>query len=193
MGHHHRGDEIGAEGQGFKARPQGLGAAGPVRAGDQTHARLLQGRGHAGQEIGAGFDVAVRDHYELVPGPELELAQDADLGVVPQGFRAQNHLQPPGRGLPAQVFKERQNRVIRVGHPEEDLVRLVVLAEKAQETLPALGGQAFDGFEHSDAGGLRPGRGRGLAPPKAPQGKECQELVGQGCNHQKYQDNHSNG
>ena len=168
MGHRHRGDEIGADGQGLEARPQGLGAAGPVGAGDQAHARILQGRGHAGQKIGADLDVAVRDHQEIVPGPGLKLAQGADLGVVPQGFRAQNHLQPSGRGLPAQVFKERQNRVVRVGHPEEDLVRLVVLAEKAQETLPALRGQAFDGFEHGDAGGLRPGRGRGLLLKKAP-------------------------
>lgn len=89
-----------------------------------------------------------------------------------------------------QPLEERQNRVIRVGHPEEDLVRLVVLAEKAQETLPALRGQAFDGFEHGDAGGIRPGRSWGLFLKKGPHREKRQDLVGQRRNHQKYQDNH---
>ena len=91
VGHGHRRDEIGGDGQGLQRRAQGAAGAGPVGAAHQAHPRLPEGRGHLGQVIGAHHDIPVGDHQEVIPGPGHKLAQGADLGVEAQIFRTDDH------------------------------------------------------------------------------------------------------
>ena len=116
-----------------------MAGAGPVGAAHQAHPRLPEGRGHLGEVIGADLDIPVGDHQEVIPGPGHKLAQGADLGVEAQIFRTDDHRQvAPGMG-PGQFPEEGQHRVIRVPHPEEHLVGVIILGQKAGQAFPGEG------------------------------------------------------
>ncbi len=177
VGHGHRRDEIGGDGQGLQRRAQGAAGAGPVGAAHQAHPRLPEGRGHLGQVIGAHQHIPVGDHQEVIPGPGHKLAQGADFRVEAQIFRTDDHLQVAPGMSPGQFPQERQHRVIRVPHPEEHLVGVVILGQKARQAFPGAGVQALEGLEDGDAGAGCHRRGRGRGAEKSPQGDQGQKLV----------------
>ena len=173
----HRRDKVGGDGQGLQGRAQGAAGAGPVGAAHQSHPRLPEGRGHLGEVIGAHLDIPVGDHQEVIPGPGHKLAQGADLGVEAQIFRTDDHRRvAPGMG-PGQFPEEGQHRVIRVLHPKEYLVGVVILGQKARQAFPGEGGQTLEGLEDGDAGTGFDRRDRGRGTEKAPQRDQGQELV----------------
>ena len=154
----HIGQEVVIDRHAGKPRPEAGHGRAAIQAGDQPDARLCECRDCPREIIAFDRNVAVRQHHDLVPDTALQSDQRGNLRIRSSRMCRYQQLQIRARSFGDQAIDNRNSRIVRVLHPEQDLHRagIILIAKRCQFVVQAEFG-AVQRLEDGDArerGGL---------------------------------------
>ena len=93
---------------------------GPVGAGSDAHALVLEFGGRGAQQIRHDADIAVAHHQQIVRGLRQHEVQAVDLGVGVRRLTGENQARGNAGILGSQPLHHFRLRIVRVAHSKEN-------------------------------------------------------------------------